>query len=123
MPVPGLGRWLLLVYAVSSTMGLLLIKSALAGGAGQSIQQALAMALSFRFIIGFSLYLCSFLAWIAVLACMPLSTAYPLAIGLTMAGSTLGAALLLREPIDLTKLLGIAFVGVAVVCLSSGGGR
>lgn len=121
MAFPGVGGWLLFAYAVASTFGLLLIKSALTGASTVSFQQALAMTSSFRFLAGFSLYLCSFLAWIAVLACMPLSTAYPLAIGLTMTGSTVGAAMLLREPMDLPKLVGIALVGTAVMCFSIGG--
>jgi multidrug transporter EmrE-like cation transporter len=117
------GPYLLVGYALASSLGLLLIKSGLAGSGPLSLPSVMTAATSIRFLAGLSLYLLSFVAWIGVLSSMPLSTAYPLAIGLTMTGSTLGAAVLLGERFDLPKLCGIACVFAAVVLFTLGSRR
>ena len=70
--------------------------------------------------VGLVLYVLSFGLWVSVLARMPLSTAFPLAIRLTLAFTTTGSALLLGERLGLLKLAGILliFVGCAAVNLS-----
>jgi multidrug transporter EmrE-like cation transporter len=117
------GPCLLVVYTLASSLGLLLIKSGLGGNSSVSLSVFLGALSSLKFVIGFSLYVLSFAAWIGLLASMPLSTAYPLAIGLTMTCSTAGSALLLGERLGLAKLFGIACVIAAVVLFSIGGRR
>jgi multidrug transporter EmrE-like cation transporter len=114
------GPRLLVAYTVASSLGLLLIKSGLAGTTSLSFPAFLHALASPRFVIGFALYVFSFAAWVGVLASMPLSTAYPLAIGLTMTCSTLGAAILLGERLDIAKIAGILFVFIAVLLFTVG---
>lgn len=115
----GSGPGLLVVYTLASSLGLLLIKSGLAGTAPMSLATFAAALTSARFVVGFCLYVLSFAAWIGVLAAMPLSTAYPLAIGLTMACSTIGARVLFGEALGWAKLGGMALVLGAVLLFTS----
>lgn len=66
---------------------------------------------------GVCLYVFSFLIWLLILARYDLSLAYPVAIGLTLAFSTLAASVALGELLSLTRLVGIAviFFGVWLV--------
>jgi len=114
------GPWLMVAYTIASSLGLLLIKSFLATAAQPSLAAIPQALTSPAFVIGFSLYVFSFTTWIAVLASMPLSTAYPLAIGLTMACSSIGAAFWLGERIGLIKVAGMALIFLAVVLFSIG---
>jgi multidrug transporter EmrE-like cation transporter len=117
------GPYLLVAQTLTSSCGLLLIKSGLTGDTLVSSAALLQLLTSARFLIGSSLYVFSFAAWIGVLASMPLSTAYPLAIGLTMTCSTVGAAVMLGEQLDTAKLAGVVCVFVAVILLTAGSRR
>jgi multidrug transporter EmrE-like cation transporter len=117
------GTYLLVAQALASSCGLLLMKSGLTGDPLVSSAASLQLLASARFLIGSSLYVFSFAAWIGVLASMPLSTAYPLAIGLTMTCSTLGATVMLGEQLDTAKLAGVVCVFLAVVLLTVGSRR
>jgi multidrug transporter EmrE-like cation transporter len=117
------GPLLLAAYTLASSVGLVLIKSGLIGTASLSFPAFVKALSSPAFITGIFLYTFSFAAWIGVLASMPLSTAYPLAIGMTMASSTLGAAAFLGEWLGFAKLGGIAFVFAAVVLIAIGSKR
>ena len=117
------GPALLAAYTVASSVGLLMIKSGLAETTSLSasaLQQALASPI---FVIGALLYVISFAAWIGVLAAMPLSIAYPLAMGLTLTCTSVGAAVLLGERPDAATLAGIVCVFAAVVLFSIGSRR
>ena len=114
------GPVLLAAYTVASSLGLLMIKSGLAGTSSLSLSALLQALASPTFVIGAVLYVFSFVAWIAVLAAMPLSMAYPLAMGLTLACTTAGGAVLLDERLDAAKLAGIACVFAAVVLFTIG---
>ena len=65
------GPYLLVAYTLASSLGLLLIKSGLAGTGSLSLPAFLQMRASPRFVVGFCLYVFSFVAWIGVLASMP----------------------------------------------------
>ena len=111
---------LVAAYVAASSTGLLLLKGSLgrirdAGGP--------MLALSGNAVLlaaGLILYVLSFGLWVGVLARMPLSTAFPLAIGLTLAFTTTGAASFLGERLGLLKLAGVLliFAGCAAVSLS-----
>ena len=116
------GPLLLGFNAVAGTLGLLLIKSALPHAPLPLMPFVQSLA-SVRFVAGFLLYGASFAAWVGVLALMPLSLAYPLAIGLTMGATTVAAAMLFGERIDTARLLGLACILVAVVLFNVGGRR
>lgn len=105
------------VYTASSVVGLLLLKHALPlariDWQGGSYVTASVLLLA----CGACLYIASFAVWLFILARHELSAAYPAAIGLTLAFSTIGAALLLSEPLSPLRLAGIAliFIGILLV--------
>ena len=104
-------------YTVASVVGLLLIKHALPlvhidWQLGVSIDAPMLLL-----ALGACLYVSSFAVWLIILARHELSSAYPTAIGLTLAFSTLGAAVLLNESLNALRLLGIGliFLGILLV--------
>jgi multidrug transporter EmrE-like cation transporter len=106
---------LFIVYVATSSAGLLMIKHAL-GRAGGTL-----LALtpdSLQLAGGFCLYIVSFVVWMRILARMPLSTAYPIAIGLTLAFSTTGAAILLGERLGALKVAGILLIFLGCIALT-----
>jgi multidrug transporter EmrE-like cation transporter len=111
---------LLGAYVGASSVGLLLLKGSLdriraASGALLPVSQDMILM-----AVGLVLYIISFGLWVGVLARMPVSTAFPLAIGLTLALATTGASVLLGEGIGLVKLAGVLliFAGCVAVNLS-----
>jgi multidrug transporter EmrE-like cation transporter len=104
-------------YTASSVVGLLLLKHAMPlarmgwqGGLWLSGATALLG-------LGACLYIASFFVWLVILARHELSAAYPAAIGLTLAFSTVGAAVFLSESLSPLRLAGIVliFVGILLV--------
>jgi drug/metabolite transporter (DMT)-like permease len=111
---------LVAAYVAASSAALLLLKGSLsricaAGGPLLALSGDVVLL-----VAGLILYVLSFGLWLGVLARIPLSTAFPLAIGLTLAFTTTGAVLLLGERLGLLKLAGVLliFAGCAAVCLS-----
>jgi drug/metabolite transporter (DMT)-like permease len=102
-------------YTASSVIGLLLLKHALPHIGWQTGFSFTAPVLLLG--LGACLYIASFAVWLVILARHELSAAYPAAIGLTLAFSTIGAALLLSEPLSPLRLVGIAliFIGILLV--------
>jgi multidrug transporter EmrE-like cation transporter len=105
------------VYAIGSVTSMLLIKHWL------PLAQAGFRAASFVTIPGLLvccgafLYVVSFLTWMAILARNDLTVAYPIAIGLTLLLSTIGAAVLLCEPVSMMRAAGIVVIFVGVVAI------
>jgi multidrug transporter EmrE-like cation transporter len=115
---PATNAVLFTVYVAASSVGLLMLKQSLhrIGAAGGTM-----LALSpdtLMLAAGFGLYMLSFVVWMRILARMPLSTAYPIAIGLTLACSTTGAAVLLGERFGALKIAGIVLIFVGCVALT-----
>jgi drug/metabolite transporter (DMT)-like permease len=105
------------VYTASSVIGLLLLKYALPL-ARIDWQTGFSLTAPVLLLVcGAGLYIASFAVWLVILARHELSAAYPAAIGLTLAFSTIGAALLLSEPLSPLRLFGIAliFLGILLV--------
>jgi multidrug transporter EmrE-like cation transporter len=104
-------------YTVSSVIGLLLLKHALPLA---RIDWQTGFSLTAPVLLlaaGACLYIASFAVWLIILARHELSAAYPAAIGLTLAFSTIGAALLLSEPLGPVRVGGIIliFIGILLV--------
>lgn len=68
-------------------------------------------------LLGGSLYIGSFLLWLLILRRMPLATAYPAAVGLTICGSTLVSVLILGEHIRFSQAAGIGLVLLGIVLI------
>jgi multidrug transporter EmrE-like cation transporter len=109
---------LFIAYVTTSSVALLLLKGSL-GRIEKAGETLLALTPDTLLLAaGLGLYIASFLMWIRILARMPLSTAYPIAIGLTLAFSTTGAAILLGERLGVLKIAGILLIFVGCVALT-----
>jgi undecaprenyl phosphate-alpha-L-ara4N flippase subunit ArnE len=97
---------LLFVYAAASVSGLVLLKLE-------------SNVFSVRFLLGAFLYGVGFLIWYALLRLLPLSLAFPLAAGCLIVGTQLAGRLILRESIGSMQLIGIFFIFVGIVILST----
>jgi multidrug transporter EmrE-like cation transporter len=118
MPAFAVDTALFAAYVATSSFGLLLLKLSLSRiRAADGAMLALSPD-TLLLAAGFALYVVSFGLWIRILARLPLSTAYPVAIGLTMAFSTTGAVLLLGERLGALKLAGMLLVFAGCVALS-----
>lgn len=93
--------------------GMLVLKVAMAQG-HDWLAPAILVAL------GGGMYVCSFLIWIVILSRSPLMTAYPTAVGLTMAFSTICAIFFLGETMTLASVAGILLIFAGVVVLARG---
>jgi len=107
-------------YVVLGVLGLVLLRANLATAstlvrAGELARGAVLLALLGAFSYG-----ASFVLWLVVLARVPLSVAYPIAVGVTIAFSTLFAWLLLREPMSLRLILGLVLIVAGVTLVSTG---
>jgi multidrug transporter EmrE-like cation transporter len=105
-------------YALFSTAAILLVKQfvppALAAwrvAPGMSAPMALVA-------LGASLYVVSFLLWMAILSRNELSVVYPVLIGVTLALTTLAAWLLFKESIPMLRLAGIGLIFFGVVLVT-----
>jgi multidrug transporter EmrE-like cation transporter len=109
---------LFVVYVTASSGGLLLLKDALGRirNAGEPLFEPSLGKVALAG--GFILYVFSFAIWLRILSRTQLSIAYPIAIGLTLTFTTLGAVLMLGERLSAMKLVGILFVFVGCIALS-----
>lgn len=107
-------------YVAASSLGLLLIKEAAGHLSLTHISAALLReAGTGALLSGALLYGASFLLWICILSRVPLATAYPLAIGLTLLFTTLGAVFILGERPTIATIVGgaVVFVGVTMTII------
>lgn len=118
MPALATNALLFVAYVAASSIGLLMLKQSLirirAAGDHFLVLTPDTLLLS----AGFALYVVSFVVWIRILARMPLSIAYPIAIGLTLVFSTAGATFLLGERLGVLRIAGILLIFVGCVILS-----
>ena len=70
--------------------------------------------------VGAFAYGSSFLLWLYILSKTPVSFAYPVTIGLTLAMTVLGSMLILGERVSAVQIIGILFMAVAVFLMSAG---
>jgi len=118
MPTLALNIALFAAYVTASSAGLLLLKRALVRIRAAGNHFLVLTPDTILLSTGFVLYVVSFVIWIRILARMPLSIAYPIAIGLTLAFSTTGAALLLGERLGTVRIAGILLIFAGCVVLS-----
>lgn len=106
-------------YVVLGVVGLVLMRAHLATAttflrSGELVRGPVLLAL-----LGVLSYAASFALWLIILARVPLSVAYPVAVGVTIAVSTLFAWLLLREPMSVRLLLGLVLIVAGVTLVST----
>ena len=104
-------------YVVASVSGLAILRQFLPRIASP-LRTRVPIEVRAWLLLGAFLYLLSFALWLLILRTVPLVVAYPVAVGLTICGTTLVGILVLREQLDLRQALGIALVLIGVVCIS-----
>jgi multidrug transporter EmrE-like cation transporter len=117
---------LYLASALLTATGLTWIKYDLAGLARPDLLTpdllapdllALGRATLVRLAAAAVVYLAGMLLWLVVLGRNPMSTAYPIGIGLSLVSTTLAAIVVLGEPVGLLRLAGIAAILAGAVCI------
>jgi multidrug transporter EmrE-like cation transporter len=106
-------------YVVLGVVGLVLLRANLATAATLARAGELTRGPVILALLGALSYGTSFVFWLVVLAKIPLSVAYPIAVGVTIAFSTLFAWLLLREPMSVRLLLGLGLIVAGVTLVST----
>lgn len=111
--------WILLItQAAISSGGLLMLR--------HSMPQILDRTTSTPFsawvwgFLGVLFYGTSFILWLYILSRHPVSFAYPLTIGLTLALTVIGSAVILHERVSGLQIVGIILMAVAAVFLTWG---
>ncbi len=106
------------IHAGFSSVGLMLLKQSMSRiRAGDAVLLSMSANTAVLFA-GFCLYVISFAVWLRIMSRLPISTAYPISIGLTMVMTTTGAVLLLGERLGPLKLAGLLFIFIGCVSLS-----
>lgn len=108
-----------LAYVVLSVAGLVLLRANLADAAADLRGGDLGSAPVLLGALGAICYGVSFALWLVVLASVPLSQAYPIAVGSTLAFSSLLAWLLLGEQMSVRLVVGILTIFAGVVLIST----
>jgi drug/metabolite transporter (DMT)-like permease len=106
-------------YVVLGVVGLVLLRANLASAGALVRAGELARGPVLFAGLGAVSYAASFLLWLIVLARVPLSVASPLAVGVTIAFSTLLAWLVLHEPMTPRLLLGLVLIVAGVTLVST----
>ncbi len=104
-------------YAATTSAGLLIVKYWLPA-ARRAWRDGDALSLPLIAVGGGAiLYLVSFALWLLIVERLPLSIAFPTAIGLSMIAISVGSALVLGESVGVTKVLGMALIlaGIALI--------
>ncbi len=107
------------LYGASALMtaaGLTWLKHDL-GGLGAAGLLAIAWPAALALAGAAAVYLVGMLLWLVVLGRNPMSTAYPIGIGLSLAATTVAAIAVLGEPVGLLRLAGIAAILAGAVCI------
>lgn len=107
-------------YVVLSVVGLVVVRANLADAAslvrsGHAASRPVVYA-----VLGVLCYGTSFLLWLVVLANVPLSQAYPVAVGATLAFSSVIAWAVLGERMSVQIVAGIVAIFAGVVLVSTG---
>ena len=110
----------LILYALASASGLILIKKSLSELPTLGLRQIAGVVFSGTFAIGFVLYLAAFLYWLYMLIHYELSKAFPIASGLMMLFTVVLAAFFLREKLSLINILGIVLMQISIVMINYG---
>jgi multidrug transporter EmrE-like cation transporter len=109
-------------YTFFSVAGLLLLKNWMPLARAEIVDGRWLTVEALGAVAGASSYIASFLIWLVILYRVPVSRAYPVAIGLTLTFTALGSRFILGETLALTHVVGIVTVFAGVVLLSLPGG-
>ena len=105
-------------YTLFSVAGLLMLKNWMPLARAEISDGRWLTVETFGAVLGASSYIASFLVWLVILYRVPVSRAYPVAIGLTLTFTALGSRFLLGETLAVSHVVGIVTVFAGVVLLS-----
>jgi quaternary ammonium compound-resistance protein SugE len=114
--MPALDIGLYLASALLTAAGLTWIKHDLAA-LGAIDLLALGWTSVVTLAVASAVYLSGMLIWLTVLGRQPMSTAYPIGIGLSLVATTLAAIAVLGEPVGALRLLGIGAILAGALCI------
>ena len=110
----------ILLFIIMMASGQLLFKAASMNlrAADSPMSGALAAISEWKFLLALVLYAAATFLWIKILKQMPLSTAYPLAMGSTIAITFIAGLIIYREPFSVFKATGTALIVIAIILIS-----
>ncbi len=109
---------ILVIYALVSASGLIMIKHALKEITFESITGFLSQAFqSWMLIVGFVLYLAGFMIWMYLLKQRDLSFIFPIVAGALYVAVFILSAIFLREQIGYMKILGATLILGGIILL------
>jgi multidrug transporter EmrE-like cation transporter len=110
----------ILLFIIMMVSGQLLFKAASMNlrAAGNPISGAVAAISEWKFLLALIVYAAATFLWMKILKQMPLSTAYPLAMGSTIAITFIAGLIIYREPFSALKATGTGLIIIAIFLLT-----
>jgi multidrug transporter EmrE-like cation transporter len=110
----------ILLFIIMMVSGQLLFKAASMKlrAADSSMISTLAAIREWKFLFALVVYAAATFLWMKILKQMPLSTAYPLAMGSTIAITFIAGMIIYREPFSAIKAAGTGMIIIAIFLLS-----
>jgi multidrug transporter EmrE-like cation transporter len=110
----------ILLFIIMMASGQLLFKAASINlrPADSPMSGALAAISEWKFLFALALYAAATILWMKILKQMPLSTAYPLAMGSTIAITFIAGMIIYREPFSALKATGTGLIIIAIIMLT-----
>ena len=112
--------WILMaIYIILNSLGLYLLKSGFNSLENFSFSISLLIKCihSIRIVLGFIIYIISFLTWLVLIAKTEISYAIPIMIGLLYLSTAFVAFVLLQESLNFQKIIGMGLIGVGVILI------
>jgi len=107
-----------IIYALTSATGLFLIKTGVEGASLAMQDRLISLHLTPRLLIGFFLYVSSFLISLYIISRMKLSLFYPIATGAILVITCLLGYFFLKEQIGIKHMLGMALILAGIIILN-----
>jgi undecaprenyl phosphate-alpha-L-ara4N flippase subunit ArnE len=104
----------IVLFVMMMTSGQLLFKAT----SRRTFSTPADLLLDWKFLLAVAVYGAATILWIHILKSMPLSTAYPLAMGATIALTSLLGIGIFNEGLTAAKAIGIGLVIIAMFALS-----
>lgn len=98
---------LLVIYALTSCLGLYLMKAA------EAVKSQI-------FLLGLILYVVGAAIWMVILRLLPLSLAFPIAAGVLVIGTMLTGAVFLSENVTAWQIAGAAMIMAGIALMAMG---
>lgn len=111
------GFFLFIIYAISSGMGLILLKLAMNNNR-ISFDNLSGSFFNLAFMSGFALYIIGFLSWLFILSKFKLNVAFPIAVSLFFVVSGLGSSFILKESFTTQQIAGILLCFLGIILIS-----